>query len=131
MATAISSGSFITSGMIVAPCSTKTLSGIARAAFDDLIARAADVCPKERRRSVLMARETPLIEIHLQDMITATRAGAISFPPVFSGYGLPRSVDDSIEHLAVRALDPRDCTSSTWPAPRLRTFVTSATRGMD
>lgn len=102
---AISSGSFRTEGMLVAPCSIKTLSGIANSYADQLIVRAADVCLKERRRLVLMLRETPLHRGHIALMAQATEAGAILMPPVPAFYARPRSLDEMVSHTVGRALD--------------------------
>lgn len=105
MAAAISSGSFRVDGMIVVPCSMKTLASIATGLCDDLISRAADVMLKERRRLVLVARETPLSEIHLRNMLDVTRAGAVVFPPVPAYYIRPSSVDDLVNQSVGRMLD--------------------------
>jgi 4-hydroxy-3-polyprenylbenzoate decarboxylase len=102
---AISSGSYRTEGMIVAPCSVKTLSGIAQCFDDELVVRAADVCLKERRRVVLLFRETPLHAGHIELMAQATRNGAIVMPPVPSFYHHPASVDDIVTQTVGRALD--------------------------
>jgi len=102
---AISSGSFRTEGMLIAPCSVKTLSGIANCFDDELVVRAADVCLKERRRVVLMFRETPLHAGHIALMDQATRNGAIVMPPVPGFYHKPRSVDDIVTQSVGRALD--------------------------
>jgi len=102
---AISSGSFRTGGMLVAPCSVKTLSGIAHSFGDELIVRAADVCLKERRRVVLLLRETPLHAGHIELMAQATRNGAIVMPPVPGFYSRPRSIDDIVTQTVGRALD--------------------------
>lgn len=102
---AISSGSFRTEGMLIAPCSVKTLSGIANCFDDELVVRAADVCLKERRRVVLMFRETPLHAGHIALMDQATRNGAIVMPPVPGFYHRPRSVDDIVTQSVGRALD--------------------------
>ena len=101
----IASGSFRTMGMLVAPCSVRTLSGIAHAASDDLIIRAADVCLKERRRVVLLFRETPLHAGHIALMDQATRNGAIIMPPVPAFYHKPKSLDDMVTQSVGRALD--------------------------
>lgn len=101
----IASGSFRTEGMLVAPCSVKTLSGIAHCYSDDLIVRAADVCLKERRRVVLMFRETPLHAGHVALMDQATRNGAIVMPPVPGFYSRPKSIDDIVDQTVGRALD--------------------------
>lgn len=102
---AISSGSFRTEGMLVAPCSVKTLSGIANCFDEELVVRAADVCLKERRRVVLLFRETPLHAGHIELMAQATRNGAIVMPPVPGFYHRPRSVDDIVTQTVGRALD--------------------------
>lgn len=102
---AIASGSFRTAGMIVAPCSIRTLSAIAYANGDNLLTRAADVTVKERRRLVLMVRETPLTLGHLRAMAAATESGAIVMPPVPAFYLRPQSVQDIVDHTAGRALD--------------------------
>lgn len=102
---AISSGSFVTEGMLVAPCSVKTLSGIANCYDDELIVRAADVCLKERRRVVLLFRETPLHAGHIALMDQATRSGAIIMPPVPAMYHRPKTIDDIVTQTAGRALD--------------------------
>lgn len=101
----ISSGSFVTAGMLIAPCSVKTLSGIAHCYDDELIVRAADVQLKERRRVVLMFRETPLHAGHIALMDQATRNGAIVMPPVPGFYSRPQSVDDIVTQSVGRALD--------------------------
>ena len=105
MAAAISSGSFLTAGMIVAPCSVKTLSAIANSYNDNLIARAADVCLKERRRLVLVVRETPLHLGHLRLMERVTESGAVVLPPVPGFYHRPQTIQDLLDHTVVKALD--------------------------
>ena len=102
---AISSGSFKTEGMLIAPCSVKTLSGIANCFDDELIVRSADVQLKERRRVVLMFRETPLHAGHIALMDQATRNGAIIMPPVPAFYHKPKSLDDMVTQSVGRALD--------------------------
>jgi 4-hydroxy-3-polyprenylbenzoate decarboxylase len=102
---ALSSGSFRTAGMLVAPCSVKTLSGIANCYNDELIVRAADVCLKERRRVVLLFRETPLHAGHIALMDQATRNGAIVMPPVPAFYSKPKSLDEMVTQTVGRALD--------------------------
>lgn len=102
---AIASGSFQTAGMIVAPCSMRTLAAIATGFSDNLLTRAADVHLKERRKLVLMTRETPLHLIHLRNMCTVTEAGAIVMPPVPAFYNRPQSVADIVDQLAARAID--------------------------
>lgn len=102
---AISSGSFRTMGMVVAPCSMRTVGEIASCATSNLLTRAADVCLKERRRLVLMVRETPLHAGHLKAMLAATEAGAVIFPPVPAFYAKPHSLADMVEHSVGRVLD--------------------------
>jgi 4-hydroxy-3-polyprenylbenzoate decarboxylase len=102
---AIASGSFATAGMAVVPCSMKTLAAIRTGYADGLIARAADVTLKERRRLVLVPRETPLSDIHLENMLALSRMGAVMLPPVPAFYNHPRSVDDLVDHLVARLLD--------------------------
>lgn len=101
----ISSGSFNTKGMLIAPCSAKTLSGIAHSYDSELVVRAADVCLKERRRLVLLFRETPLHAGHVALMEQATRNGAIVMPPVPAFYHRPQTVDDIVNQTVGRALD--------------------------
>ena len=102
---AIASGSFRTIGMIVAPCSIRTLSAIAYSVGDNLLTRAADVTLKERRRLVLLARETPLTLGHLRAMAAVTESGGIVMPPVPAFYLRPANLDDLVTHTAARALD--------------------------
>lgn len=104
----ISSGSFRTDGMVVAPCSAKSLAAIAHGYGDTLIHRAADVMLKERRRLVLLLREAPLSAIHLENALTATRAGAVILPPMPAFYQLPATVDDLVAHTVERVLDQFD-----------------------
>jgi polyprenyl P-hydroxybenzoate/phenylacrylic acid decarboxylase-like protein len=105
LAAPIASGTFVTDGMVVAPCSVKTLSAIASSFSDNLIARAADVCLKERRRLVLVTRETPLHLGHLRLMQQATEAGAVVLPPVPGFYHRPRTIEDLVDHTVVKVLD--------------------------
>ncbi|MFG1320994.1 UbiX family flavin prenyltransferase [Xanthobacter autotrophicus] len=105
---AIASGSFRTMGMIVAPCSVRSLSAIATGNTDGLLTRAADVCLKERRRVVLMFRETPLHAGHIRAMAQATENGAIVFPPVPAFYDRPASLDEMVNHTVGRVLDLYD-----------------------
>jgi polyprenyl P-hydroxybenzoate/phenylacrylic acid decarboxylase-like protein len=105
IAAAIASGSFLTDGMVVAPCSMKTLAAVAHAHADDLIARAADVVLKERRRLVLVPRETPLNLAHLRNMAAVTEMGGIIFPPVPAFYARPKSIDELVAHSVARVLD--------------------------
>lgn len=102
---AIASGSFRTMGMIVMPCSMRTLAEIATGVSSTLLTRAADVTLKERRRLVLVTRETPLSLIHLRNMVAVTEAGAIVMPPVPAFYTSPTSLDDVITQMVCRALD--------------------------
>lgn len=101
----IASGSFRTAGMLVAPCSIKTLSGIVHSYNDNLLTRAADVCLKERRPLVLMVRETPLHLGHLEMIAQAVRYGAVILPPVPAFYSKPQSLDDIVDHSVGKALD--------------------------
>lgn len=105
LAATISSGSFRTDGMIIAPCSMKTLAGIRNGYADSLVVRAADVILKERRKLVLLTRETPLNEIHLENMLALTRMGAIVLPPVPAFYNRPQSIGDLVDHIVGRTLD--------------------------
>lgn len=107
-AATISSGSFRTDGMVVVPCSMKTLAGIRSGYADGLIGRAADVVLKERRRLVLVAREAPLSEIHLENMLALSRMGAVVMPPMPAFYNKPATVDDIISHITSRVLDQFD-----------------------
>ena len=119
---AIASGSFRTAGMIVAPCSVRTLSEIATGVTSSLLTRAADVCLKERRRLVLMVRETPLHLGHLRSMIAATEAGAIVMPPVPAFYTKPATIDDIVAHTVARALDLFDLNAgmTRWGEDQMR-----------
>ena len=105
LAAAISSGSFRTLGMIVAPCSMRSLGEIACGISSNLLTRAADVVLKERRRLVLLARETPLHVVHLRNMTTLAEMGAIIAPPVPAFYNRPTTLDDVIDHTIGRVLD--------------------------
>lgn len=105
MGAAISSGSFQTSGMIVAPCSAKTLGAIAHGYGDSLIHRAADVILKERRKLVLAVREAPLSDIHLENMLKLSRMGAVILPPLPAFYNHPQTIDDIVNHSVARMLD--------------------------
>ncbi|MGW1466590.1 non-oxidative hydroxyarylic acid decarboxylases subunit B [Streptomyces sp. NPDC002308] len=111
----ISSGSFRTDGMVIVPCSMKTLAGIRAGYAEGLVARAADVVLKERRRLVLVPRETPLSEIHLENMLALARMGVRIVPPMPAFYNHPRSVDDIVDHITARVLDQFDL-----PAPAAR-----------
>ena len=105
LAAPISSGSFQTMGMVIAPCSMKTLAAVASGYTADLVSRAADVVLKERRRLVLMLRETPLHAGHLQSMLQATHNGAIIMPPMPAFYPRPKTLDDVVNHSVGRCLD--------------------------
>jgi 4-hydroxy-3-polyprenylbenzoate decarboxylase/2,5-furandicarboxylate decarboxylase 2 len=104
----LSSGSFITHGMVIAPCSMKTLGCIANGIADNLVSRAADVILKERRKLILMVRETPLNLVHLRNMTTLSEMGAIIAPPVPAFYTQPQSIDDLVNHTVGRVLDTLD-----------------------
>ncbi|MGB4643437.1 MAG: UbiX family flavin prenyltransferase [Dethiobacteria bacterium] len=104
LAALISSGSFVTDGMILIPCSMKTLSAIATGYAANLIARAADVCLKENRKVVLVPREMPLGKIHLRNMYAAVDIGCTLIPPMFTFYKNPQSLDDQIDHLIGKIL---------------------------
>ena len=105
MGAAISSGSFRTEGMIVAPCSAKTLAAIAHGVGENLIHRAADVVLKERRKLVMVVRETPLSDIHLENMLKLSRMGAVILPPMPAFYTNPRTLEDIVEQTVSRVLD--------------------------
>jgi 4-hydroxy-3-polyprenylbenzoate decarboxylase len=107
-AAAVSSGSFLTGGMVIAPCSTKTLSAIAMGFSHNLVCRAADVVLKERRRLVLAVRETPLSSIHLRNMLSLSDLGATILPPTPAFYHRPQQVSDIVEHTVLRILDQFD-----------------------
>jgi 4-hydroxy-3-polyprenylbenzoate decarboxylase len=111
MGAAISSGSFRTRGMIVVPCSVRTLADVAHGGGDSLIGRAADVTLKERRRLVLVVRETPLHAGHIRNMLAATENGAVIMPPVPAFYTRPQNVNDIVDQTAGRALDLFDIDS--------------------
>ena len=102
---AIASGSFAAHGMVVAPCSMRTLAAIAHGLADNLLTRAADVVLKERRRLVLLTRESPLHLVHLRNMVSVTEMGAICCPPVPAFYQRPTSIGEIVDHSVARALD--------------------------
>lgn len=104
MGASISSGSFQTDGMIVLPCSMKTLSGIANAYDENLIVRAADVCLKENRRVVLVPREMPFNSIHIRNLKLCSDAGYVIMPPVFTFYNHPKTMEDQINHFIGKVL---------------------------
>ena len=105
MAATISSGSFHTDGMVIAPCSMRTLAGIAHGYGESLVHRAADVVLKERRKLVLIPRETPLSEVHLENLLKLARMGAAIVPPMPAFYNRPQTIDDIVDHVVARALD--------------------------
>jgi 4-hydroxy-3-polyprenylbenzoate decarboxylase len=105
MAAKISSGSFLTEGMVVIPCSMRTLGSIAHGNGEHLVHRAADVVLKERRRLVLVARESPLSELHLENMLKLARMGATIIPPMPAFYNHPKSINDIVDHIVARVLD--------------------------
>jgi 4-hydroxy-3-polyprenylbenzoate decarboxylase len=102
---AVSSGSFLTEGMVIVPCSVRTLAAVAHGHCENLVQRAADVVLKERRRLVLAVREMPLSDIHLENMLKLSRMGAIVAPPVPAFYMQPRTLDDVVDHTVARLLD--------------------------
>ena len=105
MGASISSGSFLTEGMVVIPCSVRTLGGIANGYGEHLVHRAADVILKERRKLVLVVRETPLSEVHLENMLKLARMGVVMLPPMPAFYNHPKTVEDVIDHIVKRVLD--------------------------
>ena len=105
---AISSGSFLTLGMVIVPCSMRSLAAIANGLADNLIHRAADVILKERRKLVLVVRESPLHDIHLENMLKLSRMGVVILPPVPAFYNHPQNLDDMINHVTMRVLDQFD-----------------------
>ena len=106
MAANISSGSFVTDGMIVLPCSMKTLAGVVSGYTDNLLLRAADVCLKEGRRLVLCPRETPLGRVHLRNLLAASELGCTIVPPMLTFYNAPQTLEDQINHIVGKALLP-------------------------
>ncbi|HEY8027107.1 MAG TPA: UbiX family flavin prenyltransferase [Burkholderiaceae bacterium] len=112
---AIASGSFESAGMIVAPCSMKTLASVAHGLSDNLVARAADVVLKERRRLVLMVRETPFNLAHLRNMTAVTEMGGVIFPPLPGFYHHPQSIAEMVDHTVGRVLDLFDIAHAMTP----------------
>lgn len=104
----IASGSFRTMGMIIVPCSMKTVAGIVSGYSDSLLLRAADVCLKERRRLVLCARETPMSTVHLRNLFEASQLGAVILPPMLTYYNHPKHLDDCTRHIVNRLLTQFD-----------------------
>jgi len=102
---AVSSGSFLTDGMVIAPCSMRTLAAIASGQGEHLVHRAADVILKERRKLVLVVRESPLSEIHLENMLKLARMGVTILPPMPGFYNHPKSIDEMVDHIVMRILD--------------------------
>jgi 4-hydroxy-3-polyprenylbenzoate decarboxylase len=102
---AISSGSFVTAGMVIAPCSIKTLASVANSMNDNLLTRAADVCLKERRKLVMVVRETPLHLLHLRMMVQVTEAGGVMLPPLPAFYHKPETILDVVDHTVGKILD--------------------------
>lgn len=111
----ISSGSFHAEAMFVAPCSVKSLAAIAAGYAEDLVARAADVMLKERRRLVLLVREAPLSEIHLENMLKLARMGVSIVPPVPAFYNQPKTLEDAVDHILTRAMDQVGLSSQSTP----------------
>lgn len=105
MGASISSGSFLTEGMVIAPCSMRTLAAIAHGTGEHLVHRAADVILKERRKLVLVTREMPLSDLHLENMLKLSRMGVTIMPPMPAFYNHPKSLDDMVNHIVVRILD--------------------------
>ena len=111
----IASGSFQTDGMVIAPCSMKTLAAVAHGLSDNLITRAADVVLKERRRLILMVRETPFNLAHLRNMTAVTEMGGIVFPPLPSFYHRPATIDEMVDHTVARVMDLLGVTNDLAP----------------
>lgn len=105
MGAAISSGSFMTDGMVIMPCSARSVGAIAHGIGEHLVHRAADVILKERRKMVMVVRETPLSEIHLENMLKLSRMGVTMLPPMPAFYNHPQSLDDMVNHIVARVLD--------------------------
>lgn len=126
---AISSGSFQTDGMIVAPCSARTLAGIASGYAQDLIVRAADVVFKEGRPLVLLVRESPFSALHLENMLKLSRLGVRIVPPLPAFYNQPKTLEDMIDHIVTRALDQLGLHSEQ--TPRWDGLLQQRTEGID
>ncbi len=118
VAACVSSGSFATLGMVIAPCSMRTLAEIATGVTASLLTRAADVVLKERRRLVLVTREAPLNLVHLRNMVTVTEMGGIVFPPVPAFYARPGSIDEMVDYTVRRVLDLFGIDETVAPIPR-------------
>lgn len=115
MSASLSSGSFRTDGMVVIPCSMKTLGGIAGGYSDNLLLRAAEVTMKERRPLVLVVRETPLTLIHIENMATVARAGAVVLPAMPAFYHKPKTIEDLVDHLVGKVLDVMKVENDVYP----------------
>jgi 4-hydroxy-3-polyprenylbenzoate decarboxylase len=102
---AVASGSFLTRGMVLCPCSVRSLAAVAHGHGDNLIHRAADVVLKERRKLALVVRETPLSDIHLENMLKLSRMGVVILPPVPAFYNQPRTIEDLVDQTVMRVLD--------------------------
>ena len=111
---AVASGSFKTAGMVVVPCSMKTVAGIVSGYSDNLLLRAADVCLKERRKLVLVARESPLSTLHLRNLHEASQLGAVIFPPMPAWYNHPQTVEDCTRYIANRILGQFDLDENSY-----------------
>jgi 4-hydroxy-3-polyprenylbenzoate decarboxylase len=115
MGAAVSSGSFRTEGMVIIPCSMASLAAIAQGNGSHLVHRAADVILKERRKLVLVARELPLNDIHLENMLKLSRMGVSIVPPMMAFYNHPKNLEDMVDHVVMRVLDQFDITVDTVP----------------
>lgn len=105
MGASISSGSFLTEGMVIAPCAMRTVAAVANGFGDTLVQRAADVVLKENRKLVLVARETPLNQVHLENLLKLARMGAVILPPMPAFYNHPQTIADQVDHIVMRILD--------------------------